>query len=199
MSEKWLVLEEGLHPTRLIWIKIALRENEIEHRVDETEENISVLIPKTEINERALELVESLVRAYELTLEAAKRRKITITPYKPLERHRAFAAALRALRYAEGGDIEQMMAALFHEFVWAQPLPNANHRSALLLVSGLATENGLLVPYKEKIIEIGNSFAAKSKPLISEKEFLPNPAQEKEKHRAAASKAVAELLGNAQS
>lgn len=78
-------------------------------------------------------------------------------------------------------------------------MPNANHRSAFLLVIELANRQEIAVESDEKILEIGNVFAKKSKPLISEKEFLPILAEEKSAHHEAAREAIEQILKSVQS
>ncbi len=173
---------------------MALKEAGIEHREDSNEEGIRAWVPDNERNRWAYSQVEDLVRCYELTLEAAKLENVKITPYKPLQRHVALIAALRAQETAEDDDLRTRLGNLLHEFVWAQPLPNANHRSAFLLVARKATQQNLELVSDEDMIVIGNEFAKKSKPLISEKEFRPDPTREKRQHRQAAKEAVARLV-----
>ena len=113
--------------------------------------------------------------------EEAARQGIRVEPYKPLDRAEIVAALHRAWKsqidWPLGG------AKLWHELVWAQGLPNTNHRSALLFVERCVNRKGqparFLVsahlPWAEALLRASN-------PIILDKEFQPDLAAAKSRH-----------------
>ncbi|HJQ93122.1 MAG TPA: hypothetical protein VJ874_02430 [Candidatus Thermoplasmatota archaeon] len=129
--------------------------------------------------------LESVLACHRIVLEEAARQGVRIEPYKPLDLAEIVVALQHGLAVPAGDAVGQA-AALWHELVWAQGLPNANHRTALLYLERRFNPPGqpLRMDFAAQP-EWAERLFARSKPLVLEKEFAPDQRAAKAAHRAA--------------
>ncbi len=175
---RWVV-EEGRSPNQAVAKARFLSAAGFAAHVDgQPLANVWIELPA---DSRLPERLAAFLHCHQLVLQAARAQGLGIEPYKPLDK----AEIVVALQRAEGtmGDWRLDAARLWHELVWAQGLPNTNHRSALLYVERQANLPG----QPERLASPANLAWAErlvqaSKPLILDKEFTPDQELAKERH-----------------
>lgn len=184
-----LAVFESAHPASRFWASKWFKD----YGVPFEEDGKRLTVEDTPLNREAWGLVDRLERSYEDVRAEAARQGIEIKPYKPMERHVVFVAMVAALRDTEP-ETSERYATMLHECVWAQGLPNANHRSTLnLVVTMMVSEKGIQ-PTEDDFFAIGERFAHESKQFVREKEWAVDPSDLKAGHWAAAERAIDALL-----
>ncbi|MBW3583182.1 MAG: hypothetical protein KY455_08810 [Euryarchaeota archaeon] len=168
----------------------------IESRSDEEDHSVRVPVEVrvTDNIETAWMWMERLMEIYEEVREAAADEGIEVRPYKPVERHVLLATGVGVLRSGHAPVTRGMFIEMLHRYVWNQGLPNTNHRSTVALVLEVMDHAGLVAPAPEDVLEVSETFAKESKPLIQKKEAGYDPETLRVEHHRASAKAIDALL-----
>lgn len=170
----WLTVQEGLPHT---WVRPALRTLEAVGAEARAEDG-RLEVRDTPEARWALATAEEFLEANRTIWGLAAELDKPVTPYKPLERYVLVAALLRS----GNGDEPDAWARICHEVIWAQGLPNANHRSTVLWLQSRVAPPGSVIHHAETLEDEMDAYLHDSKALIHEREHRPDQERLKREH-----------------